>query len=520
MTEENNTKNLENMFMQQVKQSKLCKGQGAKKPNIMPFGSTPKKKKIRKGYSYAQGWAKKLKLQHLKLKDSNDFHRFIVPREKSIDLIYIIEPLIQEYIKNPETKINPLVVKSAATSAATAAVKRFGIKQETLEENKIVIENYVNYNLFFRELTGENKFFLAGKINLEGVLDDKGKVQFLKVFQKEAEIFDMEAKVDGESYITKKIIKQEAERLLESGEYTNESGIYFITEKLRKDLENTDLTPTKVYDCLKVKDANFKKPEMSLESVLVARDLLSTSSLKQLSGYGSNIGIYLLAKDIRQITGENIPLSNLYSLLKTNKHVKSFLNNKKADEKISKINWNPNQIDMNYQDMQDMGNHLLKRYNQQSNVFFNLYGSFAGPIILAKELEKISHRKLNLFNISNILSKGEFIGNLIGAGDNRFVDKWYAKPISMSLSESENVVSFLKEQYETNPDLFFSIYSNKNNGKAKIIKDGTKIEINSQDATNLFADGKTLSLLMGVQDERFALFKNTYSPTKSLDYKN
>ena len=122
-----------------------------------------KKKNIHQGKIKISGWAKKLgfhkargrnfkkgiKTQHAPYLREADYDghsdRFCEEDRDYVDFREIMAPFLEEY---------PVDMKGLATAVAFEAVRRHNITPETLDRNRITIENYVQYALFMRNLLG------------------------------------------------------------------------------------------------------------------------------------------------------------------------------------------------------------------------------------------------------------------------------------------------------------------------------------------------------------------------------
>jgi len=562
-----------------------------------------KKKNIHQGKIKISGWAKKLgfhkargrnfkkgiKTQHAPYLREADYDghsdRFCEEDRDYVDFREIMAPFLEEY---------PVDMKGLATAVAFEAVRRHNITPETLDRNRITIENYVQYALFMRNLLGEGreKNLSVREINLSRLLDEEGRIDLLKVLRQESEVFGLEADLSGNNDANRRAIKPKLMRFLNSGEFSNPSGLYSLTERLRETLGIPNLSPELVYDSIPKetpeRDEVFARPVASLETAKAVREVLVSATKRQMQAYGRDVGFYLLARKVKDLTEEDVSLPALDNLLLTPQHVISLMQIESSEERVSQVDWRHHHFDLSLNEVEpvirflrdryqqdpnaffqrygtkvgdynislvlaeegvtveDLGrlhtltgegsvlahlmglkderfskwnnqrftlksdevkaiaSHLSDRYGKNPKIFFRVYGSNIAPVILAKELQ-LKGMKVSQEELSELLSDRTVVQELLGVRDEEF-RYWNVKPVSTSLSQTEQVLGHLRERYHADPDRFFFRYSSNGYLAGELESEG--IDINPRDLENLVSNGINLSLLMGVKDSRFSTWKH------------
>ncbi|MEK7485089.1 MAG: hypothetical protein AABZ60_12245, partial [Planctomycetota bacterium] len=149
--------------------------------------------------------------------------------------------------------------------------------------------------------------------------------------------------------------------------------------------------------------------------------------------------------------------------------------------------------------------HLKRRYEQDPNSFFEVYGSILGSVILAKELQQNHGIDLSPASISSIVGDGRALEESLGIADVRFKREWRPKNIDSTLENLDLVLGFLREKYLENDREFFTKYGSSMGALtlSKDLKKERNLDIGPDRLHTFVGKGSLLSTLLNVQDERF-----------------
>jgi hypothetical protein len=461
-----------------------------------------KSRRMRKSYTASEGWGKSLGLPTYNQDafTKSFCHRFIdvlyrdkLPKQEKKAPSDLINK--QEIIA-PLRCLNSRKVNMIAYAAASVAIKRHNITLDKLWRYKDLIDSYISYGLFLGDLAG--KFIPVEKISIDGLLDESGKLQFLKAFQREFEIFGLEGKLEGDSFIVRKVIQHEAARLIKGGVFKNLGGLYPLTESLREILQSPNLSPALVNETLPEK---FKKKNadrvLTLETVYAIKNILNTATEERISEYSTDIGYYLLAKDLAGATGASIYLPALADLITTKDSITWLLPDK--SEVTSRYEQKQRVLDFKLDELEQIIAFLRNKYSHDHDNFFGKYGSYNGNYNLAADLAsaEIFNDKIN--RLSDITRDGCFLSKLLRINDAGFAEAWMPAQINMPYESASALVSHLAKRYQQNPKTFFEVYGSVQGSifAAKELQSfGINIELS--DLSGFMSDRQRISDILGM----------------------
>ncbi len=220
--------------------------------------------------------------------------------------------------------------------------------------------------------------------------------------------------------------------------------------------------------------------------------------------YGSKNGSIYLARDLKE-EGLDLKIKKLHSLIGDRNMISTLLG---ISDKRFATDWSPKVIHLNDDESNIILSHLKKRYEQNPDKFFEVYGSDMGTIVLSNELHRSGHH-MNPTAISPIISDGRSLSDLLGINDIRFRREWKPKHITITLENIEALIHFLKRRYTEDHESFFTSYSNEL-GALNISRDlmnEKDIIIDPSKILTITGKGKNLATLLNVQDQRFEKWK-------------
>ncbi len=515
----------ESEFTLEKDSSRITVYSGSGKVITMPKGTYYRgfNKRFKKNFTTSCGWAKK---QGLPFYNQDRFSRsfrsqfgYIIKTdkldkslEKKIKSLEgyindIITPLVEEYSKGLDRKEIDCI-KTMVKTTAYKSIDKYKFTQGEINGNKTLIENRVMYTLFLREITG-GKFISNNPIDLSSVVDKRGKLRLLKVFRREAEPFGINLRVGGEDNITKRIIRQEAMYLLESGKYTHPNGIYFITQRLRKILNYPDLEPNFVYEALPKESVErkelFPRPSLSLESVLALGKLLDNTNTENLRVYGTEIGFYLLGRDLKEACGEDIYLPDLDNLLITPQHIISLMSNPTNKQNVSRVEWRHAHFDFKVGEMESILKFLREQCQKDSKNLFEKYGVLSGNYKLAEDLFKGGVFEGEMSKLSCLTKNWLTLTNLLGIENGKPPKRWLPRTLSLNYKKAQKILSHLSMRYNQSPDNFFRVYGAK--GGTLVLSKELEVlygvEVTPLEVGKLVSDSTFTSEVLNINDERF-----------------
>ena len=369
----------------------------------------------------------------------------------------IAKPLIEKYANGLKRAGDRSKVESIALATAEAALSWHNQHQEASSKRKI-IQNHVEYVLFMHEASGVAGFDTFSGLNFEGLLDAKGNLRLLSVFEKEAAHFGIETKVNG-APIYRHIIDQEAGFLLENSGYSGPNGIYLLTRDLSRILRTSDLSPTSIYDSLSHNREKFKNPTVSLNIALLVKELLETASDKKLTQYKSDTGLYVLGKDLKEKTAEPVYLPDLASLLASKEHVSSLVESTDKKPQNVQTEWNTRSFRFTVGEMESIIGFLSQQYQKIPSAFIQKYGSIDGDYKLASDLAQVGVFRRDMAKLHDLTGSGQILANLLGVSDAKFQSRWKPSQLGLDYSAAQVLISHLEQRYQQQPELFLQIYT-------------------------------------------------------------
>ncbi len=255
---------------------------------------------------------------------------------------------------------------------------------------------------------------------------------------------------------------------------------------------------------LEVPNWNVRRIELKLgdaEKILgYLKEEYKSSPSDFFERYGSKNGAIFLCRDLKK-EGLDLKIKKFHSLIGDSDVISTLLD---ISDKRFSTNWNPKVIFLNDDESNIILTHLKKRYEQNPDKFFEVYGSDIGTVILSNELY-CSGYNMNPAAVSSINRDGRSLNDLLEIDDIRFKREWNPKNIQIPLKNIEALIHFLKEKYTENNESFFTNYGNEL-GALNISRDLMEekdIMINPSNIFTITGKGKNLTMLLNVQDKRF-----------------
>ncbi len=318
-------------------------------------------------------------------------------------------------------------------------------------------------------------------------------------------------------------------------EYCNLYGIYNLATRIEKQ-NRVSLNLNSIYQIIGKKDGLvdiINDPELSkgIDSLIWKNKVYHLSSLSQLETildflrqqykndpdeffkkYGSRTGLYILGKELKKEKNIDIRLAAVSSVTGDRKILPKLLG---IDDERFFTEWRPKTSFLRVDEVDKITEHLRNRYNENSQKFFDVYGSRNGGIMLAREMELKYNFKLNPTRISQLVENGRDLSTMLGIEDRRF-EEWNPQNIQLTHDSIEFILKFLKKKYIENHDKFFDKYGSEL-GQLNLaidLKKDANLEMRIEKIGPLVSNGKELAKLLNLNDVRF----NTEWKNRKLNF--
>ncbi|MBI2129724.1 hypothetical protein HYU07_05800 [Candidatus Woesearchaeota archaeon] len=179
-----------------------------------------------------------------------------------------------------------------------------------------------------------------------------------------------------------------------------------------------------------------------------------------------------------------------------------------VDDERFRTEWNIRLLKCTNKESVRIREFLRERYFADTNAFFEKYGSRTGSYNLACDLrkEKILPNT-NLRDLFSLLKGKTKAAEFLGINDPRFRDKWDPKMLPFNLEELNSLLNYLRSEFKKDKNRFFKKYGSRL-GTIIIAKEANKylgiLSTKPQYCSWILSDGRTLSDLLGCEDERFS----------------
>ncbi len=215
--------------------------------------------------------------------------------------------------------------------------------------------------------------------------------------------------------------------------------------------------------------------------------------------YGSSTGALILSKELGQDFTSS--LDRLTTLLVNPDLIQNILGITDPDFEKK---WNVTSMKSTTQLSDLVVDHLRQAYSSDSSAFFDRYGSEIGVYNLAKDLFETQKIDIDAGVICPIIRDGNLLSKMLDIEDKRFSTQWSAVTLKSKYSEMELMTSFLRGQYEEDPEKFFERYGSSA-GFYYFMKDIRQVSPKKPGPHlgTFFINGKRLASMMGVNDEKF-----------------
>ena len=491
----------------------------------------------RQGHAPTKTWAKKLGLHLYQpsfsgpfrkdfegILEQDSFNMSSRPKTSlSSEILTLIDPIVHDYLRGVNSDEELVRVITIAHEAASRAMRERHLSSD-LRNHGLLIQNYVQYSLFLGMLFGEGKHFPFSEVDLEGVVSDHGTIRLVDAFKREGRYFGIDASLESDCFASRKIIEQEATTLILSGDYSRPHGIYFLTDALRDAIHAPWISPSLVYavidESVSLESSHFERPRVSLELANAVRDILNDADAQALSEYGSPSGVYALAKSVEGITGEDVSLSDLFSLIATKEKVSSLMDSPSAWERLASLKWSPFDLNLSYDQLHEILDYLKSRYSQNGPEFIRRYGAIEGDYNLAYDLEAANISIGDIASLHALTGSPSLLETLLCVKDEHLLESWHPQPISGSFRDVHRLIAQLMERYAQNPDLFFSLYGNPASSLllSKELKFVSNTDMSPSDISSILSDKALAGRLLGIsEDPRLSSFWNITYTNITLD---
>jgi len=150
--------------------------------------------------------------------------------------------------------------------------------------------------------------------------------------------------------------------------------------------------------------------------------------------YGALYGLFLLYYAFKKNLGVDVGFESMRSCFGDGEFVSLLLG---VEDIRFLTDWHPRAFNLSIDDAFAIIDFLRDEYAKGEDRFLSIYASELGEMIIAKEVHERSGHELNLFNIHQLVGKGEMVAFFLGASIERFLSEWQPASKRMSLYSVE-----------------------------------------------------------------------------------
>ncbi len=412
-----------------------------------------------------------------------------------------VSPIVNSVVRDYQMGSNPQVTKfltKIGLRAAENAVRRFNWSSKDYPAHQREVENHVRYALFIGALTGKSTH--SNTTDIRELLDDEGRLRFLKVYKREmaAPYYEGDVSIDINTTAGRLVARDELQRLLENKD-PREVGIYHLTADLRSILGLLSLSPIYVHSLIPQEvQAEIPTPITNLRSALAIRSAFEGADNATRSKYASPAGAYLLGRAIKNKQGVPIDIEEVVDALATQRQRESLFTGSSAKDNVATLDWKQEHFKLSLDKLEAISDFLEMKFGKDRETFMRRYGCITGDYNLALDSGERNLSALHQVSGSRMVAS-DLIGFELG-------DAWNPAAMPCDFAQLQKLFGHLSKRYSRNSNLFFRVYGSPVSTilLAKEMQVSYNTEITIPDIYTIIADGSAVAQSMEVEDSRFS----------------
>ncbi len=219
--------------------------------------------------------------------------------------------------------------------------------------------------------------------------------------------------------------------------------------------------------------------------------------------YGNRAGTFFIAHDMPEMREKDIRLSRIRSLVCKGEVISRIT---EIEDQRFETSWNPDVMWIRYSSAVKLKEALLRRYKDDKDAFYEFFSGLLGNLAFVHELRKEGISDINKQTVVTVFGTPEKTAAFLEVNENEMKQRWSLCTINSETEFPFELLNFVRQEYETNPDVFFERYYFDELGVINLsreYRDKRKKDIKLSPFSTILSNGLSLRKITNHEDARF-----------------